>query len=673
MRKPSHPKQWGSARGLSALALLVHLGAISAQEITSFRLVDVEGYLATEMVRDAFTTEGSGTRERQVQSDLRQELSILTHSYVYHPKLVTLDVGAGVVFHRASFTNRLGESSASDLLRSVNARATFLREKPYRGAIHYARSHPSLSVSIGDVVSRSSERYGADLDLLSPLTPVPLHLSVERSRDRADGVLRTLDDEIDRLELRATRSHGAIGATQAQLRASRQRSRSGSPTGPIQTAHLDGLGLSVDSRLQLGARRQHDLTSLVTFDRQTFDILAGQRLDRRDLRGLLDLRTRHTARLESFAHYDFASSRQDDLSSDRHAAGVSISHRPSEDLSTSVGLRADDERATRASTRSLSGDASVRYRRALPIGVGRASYALHYDRRAQRASGTRATVLGERLTLVGTLEVVLGAERVVPTSITVSNVTRSQTYVEGVDYRVSVVGTETRIQRLIAGAILDGDEVLVDYETELGGTFTRDRLDQSLSLGWEVTRDLEIYYRFHQSSPRLVSGVPGFALNHVRTHVVGVRGQRAVDLGLSLVIGGSLEHEDRRETELDLRRDEAEMFVEAELPTALPSNVRVSARQARVRHARAVDDVDLQSVDLRAWTRLGFGLEVSADAGYERDVGGSLVSERRTAGLRARWHYRKFALSLDLTRSAQSQGAFDRDRTLVLLTLRREL
>jgi len=71
----------------------------SAQEIAPFRLTGVDGYIVTRYLSDDSRSSGqaAGAGSRAKQSSMTDEIFIMTHSYIYHPTLLSLDLGGGPV------------------------------------------------------------------------------------------------------------------------------------------------------------------------------------------------------------------------------------------------------------------------------------------------------------------------------------------------------------------------------------------------------------------------------------------------------------------------------------------------------------------------------------------------------------------------------------------------
>jgi len=650
-----------------------------AQEIAPFRMTGVEGYNNLRYVRDQYVTTQpgvgsvSGTTSKQGQSEFREELFVMTHSYIYHPNLLSLDIGAGPILQYSGFLNDAGETKSGGALYNFSGRAKFLRDKPYQGSVFYEHLNPTLNVAPGQVITQENTRYGGDFALLAPFAPVPMFVDFSRAHFQGRGADRIIDDQIDRLNLRASRSFGVIGSTQFQYQASQQASLSGSPNLPIQGSDSRNQGLSLDSRFQFGAARQYDLTNLITLNSQAYT-LQGQNAipERKDARLFLDLRGRHSKDLQSFGFFNHSSSDQGELRSTVNSATAGLNYTPRPEFYAGAGIHADENQTRQLNSNMRGFDGSVRYQKALPLGVMQASYALRYDRREQIATAAQTGVIGERATLVGTTYIALTQQHVSAGSVAVVNAARTQTFVEGGDYVLTLVGTETRLQRLIGGAILDGQEVLLDYAYDVGGTFAYSQTDQTLNLNWAPRSNVNTYFRYLNSAPRLGSGVPAFPLNAVRGTLFGVRADVPLRLRMEMVLGGSIERENRRETISPYRRDAEELYAQAEDPFFGVGNLRVSARRTRVVYDNSLQNVNLRGYELRYWARLRLGLDLSASLSAETDSGGLVERRRMVASAKAQWNYRKLKLSFDLGRTAETQGDLRRVRSLVQMQARRE-
>lgn len=663
------------------LPWLLLLGVLPAwcqvQEFSTFRLTGVEGHVSTGWRNEEWLSEGQPhaggpeTRLRQEQSELRGEIYLMTHSYVYHPKLLSLDIGGGPVFSSQRSISDDWTGTSRDILYNLTARARLLADKPLRGTLFFERVNPTPALSPLENFSQQNDRYGLTADLLAPLTPVPLTMEVTRQHNRGRSVLRRTDDRIDDFSLRGERALGKWGETRFGYHGRRQESASGSLDLPILRSRLDAQEFDVNTRLDLGDRRQYLFNNHINFSRQSYSLLQGPAPHSDNLRFVLTFHGTHTATLRSNASYSLGRSRQDQLNTRLNNGQAGLTWSPTPELSVYGQAQGDDERSEQFSMRVKAAGGGLHYSRALPLGALAAGYALRYEDRSQESAAGRNVVVGESLTLALTTQVALSKTRVTAGSVTVRNATRSQVYVEGVDYLLTVVGITTRIQRLLSGRILDGEKVLVDYDFDFGGTYASTQVGQDLNLTWSMSPLLSLYARYSSVEPRLVSGTPVTPLNPIRDTVYGARTD--VTLGATgMVVGGYVERRNHRATIDPYVRSEVELHVQGDLPSEVLVNYRLARRRARVTGDNPLQNSNLSGYDLMLGWRHISGVSITGNLWYERDTGQPEIRERKTATLQAMWYFRRLTFSLNLARTHEVQGLFRRDRNSGNAMLRRD-
>ena len=649
------------------------------QEIAPFRITGVEGYVEARYLRDDNRNSGQAGQagSRATQSNLVEEVFVMTHSYVYHPTLLSLDIGGGPVLDRGRGETDIATTNTGRQMFNFTSRATILREKPYSGVLFFDHRNQTQSIGPAQTMLTESTRYGFDFALLNPVTPVPLRLNVTHSETQGSGADQILNDRIDQLNLRADANLGPLGKTAFLYRSARQESASGSPDGRIQASRSGNESLNLDTQLQFGANRQFDLDNAISLNTVDYRTGNGSSTEQRDLRFGLNLRGRHSDEIQTFGRYNLSASDRADLTATQNAASAGINYRPRPDLHSSIAVRGENNRTSQLVSNLYGIDGSATYQRALAVGQGTAGYSVAHTQRDQQASARETRIIGEQLTLTGTTLVPLARTQVVAGSMKVGNLTHTQTFVEGSDYVLSVIGVTTRVQRVIGGNILDGQNVLVDYAVETGGTYAVNQLDQAVNLNWGLKDYLNIYLRLADSSPQLSSGTPTAPLNPARSRVYGANADLPLVTPLNLLqdlrLGGRTEWEARRESISPYARASQEVFSQAALPLARSGSVRLGRRQTRIDYDFAPDKgVKLTAYDLRVWARLGYGVDFSVDATRERDTGAPLLRERSLLTAKAQWRVRRFRLSFDLTRSRDAQGATERTRTYAMLLARRD-
>ena len=662
------------AATLATVALFFFADGSHAEEIEPYKLTGVDGYVTLQYVQDQQTTASPGpaARSHQAQSGIRNEIFAMSHSYVYHPNLMTLDLGGGPILHGESYTGDSGTAKARGALYNLSARATLLRDKPYTGSLFFSHLNPTVSVAPGQVLTQENTRYGFDFSLLAAASPLPLQAGLVRSHNQGRGVDRLVDDRIDQFNLSASRSYGALGSTQVQYQTSRQISLSGSENLPIQSSTASNRALNLDTRLQFGDNRQYDLANVLSFNTQAYALEAAAFPQLEDARFMLDLRARHSDRLHSYGFYNYGHSSQGELNSVTQAASAGLSCWPLTGLETAFAARGENNRTRQFAARSHGIDGSIRYEQALPLGVAQISYGVRYDARSQQTQAPQTGVLGERITLSGVAYVALAHPHVVAGSPVVTNAARTQTFVAGLDYVLTVVGSETRLQRLIGGNILDGEPVLADYAYDVGGTYAYNQTDQTLNLNWNVSRHVSVYFRRFTSAPQLASGSPTFPLNEVTSATSGLRADLPINIGLQITIGGGIEYEKRRETVAPYQRTADDFYIQTDEPLLGLGNLRASIRRSRIEYAAAAQNSDLRGEELRFWSRHWFGINLTAALSAERDDAGLIPRHRVDGSIGAQWQERKFTLTSSLIRTRETQAGVERNRSTFQFLAKRD-
>ena len=650
-----------------------------AQEITPFKLVGVEGYNNLRYLQNQFSSTqpsagtATGTAANFGQSEFREELFVMTHSYVYHPNLLSLDIGIGSILQNSNFYTDSDEAKSDSMLYNFSARAKLLRDKPFQATLFYEHLNPTLNVAPGQVMTQQNTRYGADFEWLVPEIQVPLFIDFSRAHMQGSGSERVVDDQHDRFNVRASRNFGALGSTQAQYHLSQQTSLSGSNSLPIQGSTSRDQDLSIDSRFQFGPQREYNVNNLISLTSQSYTLMGSASVpERKEARFFLDMRGRSSNELQSFASINRNSNDQGELSASQTALAAGATYSPSSEWVVGTSARTETLQTPQLNANSRSLDGSVRFQQKLPLGVMEASYVQRHEQHQQEAIASETRITGERLTLAGNAYAALAQLHVSNASLVISTVTRSQSFVEGSDYLLTLVGSETRVQRLIGGTIFDGQELIADYVYDLGGTFSYNKIDQTLNLNWAIGSYVSSYARLLNSAPRLGSGLPSFPLNAVRSNVYGLRVDVPVRSRVEVLLGANIERENRRETVSSYRRETEEFYAQIEDPFFGNGQFRLSARRIRIMYDNSLQDVDLHGYGFHYGTRLQLGPELSVNLNAETDIGGAFERRRIVAALKAYWSFRKLKLWFDFGRTVEIQGVFKRTPVVLQLQVRRE-
>jgi hypothetical protein len=649
----------------------------SEPEFAGLQLTEVTGSVSIRGLRDGNSTRlGGATAPESEQIESRQaiQLSVNTRSFVYHPNFMTLDANVGVVGQHSRF--RFGApGSASDTqatrgLYDLSLWARFLRDKPLNGSIYYEHLNPTISVGPALVMQQESTRHGLQVGWLEPWTPVPVNLEVDRQHSQGRGSGRLQDDKTDRWSLTADRAWSRKGSSRLRMDGVRMDSASGSTDLPITRTASSSLAAGLDTRLLLGSEDRYRLSSQINYGNLRYERGQDTPSDRKDLRGFVDLHATHSASQQSRARWDASNSDQGALYSRLRAVSAGSTWWRDKSWSVSLDGRSEELQSVDfdQSTRSIS--ASTDYQWVVAGGKAQVGYASQLTRRSQTALQALTQVFGERHLMSGLGVVAVDRPNVDVATVRVVNETRTQVFIEGRDYLLITVGSQVRLQRIVTGDILDGQTVLLDYEFATGGSYGTRQLDQSVNLFWAWSSRSSLYARWLDSSPRLVSGEPTLALNVVRGRTVGVQTEQP--LGALWSVGGTLEHENRRETILPLKRLSADAFILWEEAFIGSGGIRIGLRRQKVDYEQSLQDVDLTGWDLRYRVYAIQDVDIQADWSAEKDDGAEVVRKTELASLRARWRMRQLTMTLSVSRALEQQGQFQTRRTVGQWLLKRD-
>ncbi len=673
MKTPKPFSSHGLGTALCAVSCLGLAAAADAEEFAGFKLYPVQGTVTAGYHKDSLEQERPDFASSQSQRGWRGELALRSGGYVYHPNLLSFDVTGGYVASgQVSNLDQL-TGQATDGRFNFSVKARVLPEKPVYGSFFYENVNNPAAVSALETFSQHNLRYGASVGATRDALPVALRMEVQHAQQQGRSVSRVVNDEGNDLWIRAERAFNGSGTAQLAYHVRRQESASGSVMQPIVSTRHEGEDLTLDGRFRLGERAQHALNSYLSLTRQQYDGLTTGQPQSRNQRALFSYVGEITQSARGHAQYQTSRTEQGDRFTNSSVAAANLSWTATDRLGLQAGLRGQSQAASEWTQRQLGADAGLQYRRDLGWGRLQLGYSQRVDQREQSTFSAQPWVYGESLTLTLTTPAVLARSLVALATVKVFNATRSQQYVSGLDYRLSVEGTRTRVERLLGGAIGDGEAVLVDYRFDYGGTYSQRDQGQNLNVEWDIGRAWVMYARLSRDTPTLLSGQPVVPLNPVRDLIYGLRFEHSLGQSSGLSAGAQWERERRDELILPLNRREAEVHIQGDLALLGDWNYRLARRRVVSTGVMVQQEVDLTADQLAIGWHHGSGWSVRADLSREHDIGGIESKFRLRSALNAQWRYRKLTLRIAAVRTHEVQGGLKVDRYSGHLALQRDI
>ncbi len=634
-------------------------------EFTYFKLTDIEGELKLgySFYETKLFSENTSTFEKRPAR--AQELTMNTRSYIFHPNLVEMELGGGVRLDQDTLINSKGTESSSGTVYDVNGRWSFLKQKPYPFNLYFTQSHPTKSVGIADVLTLETKSYGMSFFLRKPIVGNPISLHADHSQSKGEGSQSIIDDTTDSITVSMRLNIGNFGTGQLGVSTVSKNSKSGSTNLPLVVSESTTDSLDWSGRMVFGPERTVEMTNylLLSKDEQSNTI------DRDRAQFYNSLNWDLSKSLELYNTYSYSGTRYETNETNNHniVLGATEHLTSAWDVSSFVEAIRETSSEFERATDSIAG--SVNYQGIInDRWSSSAGYTAQYRLTSQLTEQHSVSVRDESHVLVGLTAVPLGNEFVIAGSVVVSNFNHTQTYVENIDYRLTVVGTETRIERITSGNITDGETVVVDYFYELDGSYDYKEINQTLSLLYSLYRRYNFFINYSYSRPMLQSGNPVRSLITIERYRFGADAQ--VPITQTMEYGWELEAE-RRIDELHPFKRGA---VEVNFTTALPfysTIANFSSGYEYINNELSPIDVKETRYSATLSARPGWGSNASFESSYRRDIGGDELKTFTDAALQYSWQKGKLNFSLAGRYTKEHQGETERTHAKIEATLSR--
>ncbi len=647
-------------RGVLVLLCLT-ITEVMAADIKAFNITEVDNELVLRYLNDKQSTLQSGSKTQYVaRPTFQEEYRIDTNSYIFHPSLLSMDLGANILLDQSRYETLDAENSNSEELLGYRARLDFLKNKPYPATVYYNKDNPTVSVGIGDRLLLQNTKYGIDLALLEQISPVQITFNAWRQTTKGDGFDLTTDDAIEHARLQFYNSYGKGNYAQLSHQINNRDSNTGSTGLPIEERTTSNTATNFDSKNLFGGSGQAQLITQVAYTTQD------EYPSREELRAYPILNWQHNDKINSFYRFLYTDSEEEtvDINQKLFTSGFGYSGKRT---NGHAGIQLEDTKNTGTNYENRGVNYNIDH--TVPVGFGSvtAGYSGGFDNRNQVSDSVVLTVFGEEHEMIGTTQVNLNRQFIIDSSIVVSNTTRTQIYILDMDYRVLRVGSTTQIQRLVNGNILDGQIVLVDYEYLTGGTFAYDLINNNIRLQWNPSNFYELYIRYIESKQELREGDPTIPLNSISSMTYGLRADHPMLNGITL--GGEAYIQDHEEDINPFLLEYLTAYIDLPLPRL--TTLRLSVRRQLIDNENSVEDVDLTAYILRLLARPWLRTQLSYEFNYEEDTGGSLNRLQNIQRLQLRWAHRQLSFSGNIFYSNTTQGTIEQDRLSIRFILAR--
>lgn len=667
-RSEPRPSALGHLMARIALLATLHASAsaLAQEEVRAFGLTDVGGRVRVEYQS---SEQDWGANGFEARDTWEEEFWFDSQSFVYHPILLEMDLGGGPLLVQQQVDTPQGGASVHEVLWGWDAQLRFLKLKPYAFTLFNRRQHPSVSTGLAGRYLTEFSEYGASgfiREELVPLVPAELEWEVSSNARNGSGFGTQIDETVDRALLRGVARYREKDRLRFHYSAEDRVSSSGSQGLPISETSLDTSTLYVLAENTFLAQDALILTQNLNVIDQ---VRSGQSpTDSLRYDGTARWRPWQETLLTGNLSHN-TEERADFGTTRANAFGLSVSGNLGPEREWGYLARG---RASRVSQPEFErsqddGQAELSYLRYFRFGHVSLSGSLLAANTDQQSAEEFVSVFDEAVTLSGTLPVDLANPFVDLGSVVVTNVTGSQTFVEGLDYRLITIGSVTSLERLVDGNIQDGQTVLVSYRYFSEGTLEYDSRGTRLGITATLFDHLQFFLRHDRIEHELLSGSPNTPLNDRSVSELGVS---VTSLPVrTMTLGGEARVRDQQEDLTPYTSQKVSAFLQ--IPITWGAQVRVDVNRLWQDNIGSEEDVDLLGYNIGVGIPLrGFGT-LDYQASVSTNDGGSVPRDYWRQSLRYNWTYRQMRVTASLAHYEETMGTTRRQSTQISAQLTR--
>jgi len=648
---------------------LIISSASAQDEIAAFRFTGFEGYAELRFREDEQTISQAGLGSTDKRSSFEEEIFFLTHSYIYHPNFLKMDLGFGPLFTQSKVESSISGSNSDDS-SDVNLKAylRFLDEKPYPLLLYYEQEHPYVSLSLTDRFQQENKKYGFDFQIRQPVLPFKLALGAFHQETKGEGLQLRTDDVTEQKIVRADIPMGTDGYGTLTYTVTDVVSRSGFTSLPVTETAISTDTATFDSRVSLGDQKQFTWTNFISHAEQK-DVRPLE-----ELRYNTDLRWRHSEATESFYRLGYLDSDQQTVQTTNYNAAGGFRHDLSKRTTINAELHSEENETTNLTLSRYGVNGAISHKRDYEIGTLNLSAGWNYDINDQQVAAN-VPVRDLQIQFTGTTPQFLPHNNIIQSSITVARLIGgtevpitpgqiSTTCSAGIIVAITTIGARTQVNICsVSDAV---DPYIFDYDYDPGGSVNYGNFVQSYQASLSLYRMANLYVRWRDSDINIRSGAPTQPLAESTNTQTGAR----IDYPFNgAAVGGEITFEKEEGSLLSYDRDSTSAYVSFDI---LGGSMRLGTHQTNIDYQNSTEDVKITRNELLFRARPLNLFTLTATASAEKDTGGSIIRDTRIWSLNAEWRVRRLIMKGEARVTEEEYGETRRDRSQIQFVLRRD-
>ncbi|MBW6493594.1 MAG: hypothetical protein K0B16_03365 [Burkholderiaceae bacterium] len=643
-----------SASALGCVILSLYLLEGEARAEYGGRHADIErprlglnlGYRSDrETRRDSLGTRATSSHE------LSEGFEIETGGWLYHPALATYTLELAPQWQQSGDASDGGPGIGShSFFLGYELGLNLFPYKPYTLDLTARQQRSVLTASLASPSKSVSESLRATLRLKYRLVPTTLSLSHSKSEQTG-----FYDSRENRDELLLNMRHDAkTNDTQFNVSAITMER---AVVGPA--VHTQNVFGNLRNRWELTADKSMLLNSGLTYRWSRNDLQRASGVSLSE-----SLNWKHTNRLSSTYNIIHSSESTEGVRVENSSLRAGLTHSLYENLLSSVSASASTGSQGQS---SYGGQLGFSYQRRIPGGMIYASIGSDYRVTKRSFGSTYQAVIGESHALNDAEVTLLDNRQVDLSSVRVTSLDGSITYVEGIDYTLALIGSSLRISRSPFGAIGPGQTVRIDYSWLADPAFDDATRSDSYGLGFYLWSAWRINYRYGQSRQEFLAGTRPDVLAQSSGHTL------ESDLEVKWSHTRLLYEDTRSSVGTSMKRWRVEESVRFQPSDRVFLGASVYYGRTAWRDVDASESFHGLRADLQ-WL-LSRGSRLRFEAAYGVNRGGSIDTVDR--GLSAAWEWSYAVWRMDASyrylRQEDVLSGQGRERHSIFFTVRRSL
>jgi hypothetical protein len=481
--------------------------AIAAQNVWARRFFFIERPKLGLNLSYEFETEkrtGQDIDTVNTSQEFREGFNIQTKGWVYHPSLLTFNLG---VQPRLTQTIE-GDSGGKPFLQGYSLDATLLQAKPYTLHLFGRRYEDLLRSAFARRSDSEVDTYGANMRLkykVLPTTVSYIHRSVTQrgffdSDEDSDNLRISMRHQKENSDTRLNANYNDT-----------ERTVSGT------TTKTENSNSYIQNTYNITGDRRVVLDSLLSYrSTETGSI------DTSNLRLYQYLEWRPRENLRSNYQVTYEDNKTGDFDRETTSFDALLTHLLYENLTTTVAGHGSLSDFTGGSEDIYWGNLDFLYRRRIAWGELSLNAGWKYQITKRGLTDNDIQVIDEPHVLIDTEVTLLDNQNVDVSTIVITDIARTIVYVENVDYEIFPRDSFTQIRRIPGGGIADGQTVLVSY-TYFTTEFDDSIFSQSYGIAFNLWSALELYYEFFHAKQDILSGTSATEPIDDNVHIAGMR------------------------------------------------------------------------------------------------------------------------------------------------------